>query len=219
MLQGLDKVGVHGLGVLADGPRKPAAVKHPLLEPADWRGITFGTEVGGPAQAIEALGASPAQRRSRKEALSAGEIQGFEMTSSQLRHRRSGAGCTVRDGERQLVAANGCPARQIRAARRVVRSAARLARRKRPGQPPNVPSSSSTRMPRTCKGLQLGARFANASKDDLARSAPISPRLRHMEQDAQTKAFIEQIQELKQSTPAGKPLAIPAGCGGKAPAP
>src|SRR5215216_1532575 len=31
MLQGLDKVGVHGLGVLADGLRKPAAVKHPLL--------------------------------------------------------------------------------------------------------------------------------------------------------------------------------------------
>jgi hypothetical protein len=43
MLQGLDKVGVHGLGVVADGLRKPAAVKHPLLEAADWRGITFGT--------------------------------------------------------------------------------------------------------------------------------------------------------------------------------
>ena len=42
-LQGLDKVGVHGFGVLADGLRKPAAVKHPLLEAADWRGITFGT--------------------------------------------------------------------------------------------------------------------------------------------------------------------------------
>jgi hypothetical protein len=39
-----------------------------------------------------------------------------------------------------------------------------------------------------------------------------------MEQDAQTKAFIQQIQELKRSTPADEPLAIPAGCGGKPPA-
>jgi TRAP-type transport system periplasmic protein len=80
MLQGLDKVGVHGLGVLADGLRKPAAVKHPLLEAADWRGITFGiVKSEGQAQAIQALGANPkeVQRRSRKEALSAGEIRGL----------------------------------------------------------------------------------------------------------------------------------------------
>jgi hypothetical protein len=32
MLQGLNKVGVHGLGVVADGLRKPAAVKHPRLD-------------------------------------------------------------------------------------------------------------------------------------------------------------------------------------------
>src|SRR6266542_1583749 len=43
MLQSLDKVGVRGLGVLADGLRKPIAVKHPGLGVGDWRGITFGT--------------------------------------------------------------------------------------------------------------------------------------------------------------------------------
>jgi hypothetical protein len=37
-----------------------------------------------------------------------------------------------------------------------------------------------------------------------------------LEQDPQTKAFIERIQALKRSTSAEAPLAIPAGCTGKA---
>jgi TRAP-type C4-dicarboxylate transport system substrate-binding protein len=41
MMRALDTVGVRGLGVLADGLRKPIAVRKPLLGPADWRGITF----------------------------------------------------------------------------------------------------------------------------------------------------------------------------------
>ena len=69
------------------------------------------------------------------------------------------------------------------------------------------------------KACQIGARFANASRQDLAalRNA-FAPVYTSLEQDAQTKAFIQQIQELKQSTPADEPLAIPAGCGGRAPA-
>ena len=60
MLEGLDKVGVPALGVLVDGLRKPIAVKGPLLEAADWRGITFGTlKSQGQAETIRALGASP----------------------------------------------------------------------------------------------------------------------------------------------------------------
>src|SRR6266511_5257345 len=68
MLQGLDKVGVGGLGVLADGLRKPIAVKHPMRGVADWRGITVGTlKSQGQAQAIRSLGATPMEvfRRSR----------------------------------------------------------------------------------------------------------------------------------------------------------
>ena len=82
MLEGLDKVGVAGLGVLADGLRKPVAVKGPLLEAADWRGITFGTlKSQGQAETIRALGATPMDifGRSRNEALSSGKLQGFEM--------------------------------------------------------------------------------------------------------------------------------------------
>src|SRR6266508_5647188 len=82
MLQGLTKVGVGGLGVLADGLRKPIAVKHPVLGVADWRGITFGTlKSEGQAQAIRSLGATPMEvfRRSRNQALKDGRLQGLEM--------------------------------------------------------------------------------------------------------------------------------------------
>jgi TRAP-type C4-dicarboxylate transport system substrate-binding protein len=82
MLQGLTKVGVHGLGVLADGLRQPIAVKQPVLGVADWRGITFGTvKSQGQVQALRALGATPMEvfRRSRNQALLAGKLGGFEM--------------------------------------------------------------------------------------------------------------------------------------------
>ena len=60
MMDGLKKVGVTGLGTLADGLRKPIAVKQPLLGLADWHGMTFGTyKSQGQAQAIRALGATP----------------------------------------------------------------------------------------------------------------------------------------------------------------
>jgi TRAP-type C4-dicarboxylate transport system substrate-binding protein len=60
MLQGLTKVAVTGFGVLADGLRKPIAVKQPMLGVADWRGMKFGTyRSQGQDQAIRALGATP----------------------------------------------------------------------------------------------------------------------------------------------------------------
>jgi TRAP-type transport system periplasmic protein len=76
MLQGLTKVGVRGLRVLADGLRKPIAVKQPLLDAADWRGITFGiVKSQGQAQAIQSLGATPMEvfRRARNQALKDGK--------------------------------------------------------------------------------------------------------------------------------------------------
>ena len=38
MMEGLDELGVDGLGVLADGLRKPIGVDAPILGPADWQG-------------------------------------------------------------------------------------------------------------------------------------------------------------------------------------
>src|SRR5687767_1025045 len=43
MMRSLDGVGVMGLGVLPDGLRKPIGVETPILAPADWRDIAFGT--------------------------------------------------------------------------------------------------------------------------------------------------------------------------------
>ena len=156
------------LGVLADGLRKPIAVKHPLLGAADWRGHHIRhLKSQGQAQAIQALGANPMEvfRRSRNEALSDGELQGFEMNLLIYDSDGLAQACPVRDGERQPVAADGCPARQSGAPRCAVRAAARLARASGPGrrgtfrrprrprrrEPPRTPARS-------------GARFANASK-------------------------------------------------------
>lgn len=69
------------------------------------------------------------------------------------------------------------------------------------------------------RACQAGARFANASKADLAAlNEAFAPVYASLEQDPQTKAFIQQIERLKRSTPAGRPLAVPAGCTGNAPA-
>jgi hypothetical protein len=60
-----------------------------------------------------------------------------------------------------------------------------------------------------------GARFANASAADLtAMRAAFVPVYTTLEQDSQTKAFIERIDALKLVTPPGPALAIPTGCTG-----
>jgi TRAP-type transport system periplasmic protein len=62
MLSALDEVGVVGLGVLADGLRKPIGVDGPIVGPADWQDISFGNfGSDGQERAIEALGATPAE--------------------------------------------------------------------------------------------------------------------------------------------------------------
>ena len=221
MLQGLDKVGVHGLGVLADGLRKPAAVKHPLLAPADWRGITFGTvKSEGQAQAIQALGANPkeVQRRSRKEALSAGEIQGFETTL--LNYGGDGLAQVAPYATAnvnlwpQMDVLLGNPERLAELSdqqRGWLEEAARAAAERSV----ELVDKDAENLQKAC---QVGARFANASEEDLAAlRESFAAVYTSLEQDVQTKAFIQQIQELKQSTPVGKPLAILAGCSGKAP--
>jgi TRAP-type C4-dicarboxylate transport system substrate-binding protein len=220
MLQGLDKVGVHGLGVLADGLRKPIAVKHPVLGVGDWRGITFGTlKSAGQAQAIRSLGATPMEvfRRARNEALKDGRLQGLEMDLFVYQHGALAqpapyvtANVTLWPQMDVLFANPGRLAALTGQQRGWLQQAAQDAT----GRSAAFADRDAQSLKVACRS---GARFANASQADLAslRKA-FAPVYASLEQDSQTKAFIERIQALKQSTPVGAPLAIPAGCTGKA---
>jgi hypothetical protein len=213
---------VRGLGILADGLRKPIAVKQPMLGPADWRGITFGTyKSQGQAQAIRALGATPMEvlGPSRDQALKDGKLQGFEMSLLvyQLNTLHVFAPYVTANvnlwPQMDVLLANpGRLAALTEQQRGWLQQAAA-----------DVALGSTDRADRDAQSLTSlcasGARFANASPADLAglRKA-FAPVYASLEQDPQTKASIEQIQALKQSTPSGAPLAIPAGCAGAAPA-
>jgi TRAP-type transport system periplasmic protein len=219
MLQGLDRVGVVGLGVLGGGLSKPIAVKKPLLGLADWRGITFGTyksEVQ--AQAIRSLGATPMEAFgiARDQALQDGKLQAFELflLAYQLNTYEAlapyvTANVNLWPQTEVLLANPGRLAALTGQQRGWLQQAATDVAVGSADRDAQLPTSM-------CKS---GARFANASQADLAalRTA-FAPVYASLEQDPKTKAFIKQIQALKQSTPAGAPLAIPAGCTGVAPA-
>ena len=82
MLQGIESVGVVGLGVVPDALRKPIGVDRPLVNLSDWRGATFGTFPSKSQEAsIKALDAKPAEvfGHRRAEALEAGKLGGFEL--------------------------------------------------------------------------------------------------------------------------------------------
>jgi TRAP-type C4-dicarboxylate transport system substrate-binding protein len=222
MLQGLDRVGVAGLGVLGGGLSKPIAVNKPLLGSADWRGITFGTyksEVQ--AQAIRSLGATPMEAfgKARDQALQAGKLQAFELNllAYQL---------NVLEGEAPYVTANvnlwpwtdvlfANPGR-LAALTGQQRGWLQQAAADAVGSSVGLADHDAQLLTLMCKS---GARFANASEADLGglRKA-VAPVYANLGDNSETKAFIEQIQALKRSTPAGAALRIPAGCTGKAPA-
>ena len=221
MLQGLDKVGVRGLGVLPDSLRKPVAVRHPVLGVGDWRGITFGTlKSQGQAQAIRSLGATPMElfRRSRNEALLDGRLQGLEMDLFVYEHGGPvqpapyvTANVTLWPQMDVLFANSDRLGRLTEQQRGWLQQAAQDAA----GRVAALADRDAQSLKNACRS---GARFANASPADLAalRGAFASV-YASLERDPQTKAFIERIQALKRSTPAAAPLAIPAGCTGTAP--
>ena len=220
MLPALDDVGVVGLAVLADGLRKPIAVDGPVLGPADWRGTAFGTlQSDGQEQAIRTVGGTPAEvfGPNRLSALDNGTIQGFEFNLRSYGPKEVNLAPYVTanvdlwpqmdvllvDAERfgRLTAEQQAWLR--RAADEAADRSATLA-------------DTDARFLRNA--CDAGARFADASQADLAalRDA-FAPVYADLEQDAQTKAFIERIQALKRSVVAGPGLVIPASCTGRAP--
>jgi TRAP-type C4-dicarboxylate transport system substrate-binding protein len=221
MLNTLPKLGVTGLAVLADGLRKPIAVKAPLLGPADWRGITFAAfRSDAQAQAIEALGARASDLWGGllTRALDAGTIQGFEksLLIYQLLGLKTQAPYVTANVDLwpQTVALLANPGRLAKltdAQRGWVQQAAQDAAASSTG----LVEHEDQIVANLC---QAGVRLANASMADLTglRQA-FSPVYATLEQDPETNHFIERIDALKQSTAVDAPLAIPAGCTGSAP--
>jgi TRAP-type transport system periplasmic protein len=222
MLHGLDRVGVAGLGVLGGGLSKPIAVKKPLLGSGDWRRITFGTyksEVQ--TQAIRSLGATPMEAFgiSRAQALKDGKLQAFELNllGYQLNTMTDEAPYVTANvnlwPQTDVLFAN--PGR-LTALTSQQRGWLQQAAADAVGSSVGLADHDAELVAFTCKS---GARFANASQADLGglrkAVAPVYAKLRD---NPETKAFIEQIQALKRSTPAGAALGIPAGCTGVAPA-
>jgi TRAP-type transport system periplasmic protein len=221
MMQGLDQLGVAGLGVLPDGLRRPIGVTGPLLGPADWRGLTFGTlRSHGQAEAIRALGATPAQvhRKAREAGLERGTIQGFETSIWSHRHDPELAvlapyvtSNVTLWPQVDVLLAN--PARletltgeQRKWLEQAAHDAARSAA---------LADTDAQVLDESCAS---GERFAQASDAELAAlEAAFTPVYAKLQRQPDTKAFIERIQTLKHSTAPEPELAIPPDCTGKVP--
>ena len=220
MLQGLQGHGVTGLGILADGLRKPIAVKAPLLGPADWRGIHFRVlRSDGEEDAIRALGAIPTEvvGSAFNAGLANGDIDGVEKSlelyrSDVMEQRAPYVTANVNLWpQMDVLIAN--PAR-LSGLTDAQRGWLRQAARDAVIHSVALDDRDAQAVAATC---EAGARFTNASDADLAalREA-FAPVYAALEDDGQTKDLISRIETLKRSTPSGPPLAIPPECIGPA---
>jgi TRAP-type transport system periplasmic protein len=222
MMAGLGRLRVSGLAVLADGLRKPIAVAHPLLGPRDWAGITFATfRSDGEQEAVRALGARVSNLFGDplNAALRSGKVAAFEknLLTDQINQMQTIAPYVTANINLwpQTLALIANPARLA-----TLTAQQRGWLRQTAGDAAARSTAMADTDQRAMESLcGSGARFASASPANVAglRTA-FAPVYASLEQDLQTRTFIGQIQQLKQRTPAGPALAIPAGCTGPAPA-
>jgi len=216
MLAGLKSAGVAGLGVLGDGLRRPIGVKRPLQGAADWRGVAFGTYRSGiQEQTIRALGATPvwAIGAVRSHDLDTGQIQGFEMDIRRYawlglaaKARYLAANVTLWPQIDVLFANPGMLTSLTAQQRGWLKHAAHDTA----ARSVSLSRDTATNVEDVCA---KGARFAEASHADLtALQRAMSTVYRDIARDSQTRAFVQQIEDLKRSTPSGRGLPIPAGC-------
>jgi TRAP-type transport system periplasmic protein len=217
MLAGLASVHVTGLGVLGEGLRLPISARRPLLAPADWRGVSFGTYRSRvQEETIRALGATPvvAFGPVRSHALGSGQIQGFELDLSRYVHLAglaTGAPYVAANvalwPEFDVLIANPRRLASVTAQQRTwLQQAADDAAK----NSVELASDNATSIGRACA---MGARFVNATPADLAAlRRSLSVVYQNLDRDPQTRAFLQQIQRLKNTTPAGPAPRIPVGC-------
>jgi TRAP-type C4-dicarboxylate transport system substrate-binding protein len=218
MLRDLGRVGVTGLGVFADGLRKPVGVQYPLLGPADYRGITFWSiRSDGQRQAVLALGATPADEigpgSNRDAAIERGEIHGFEMNLITYNHNLGWQRAPYLTANVNLwpqptvVFAN---TNRMAALSEQQRNWLRQAAREAVTRSKDLANHDSELVAQACAA---GARPVNATEADLAALRHVlAPVTAILAQDPQTNTFIIRIEELKESTTAEAAPTIPANC-------
>ena len=206
MMRSLGRLDVTGLGVLADGLRKPIAVENPLLGPNDWRGITFAALPSNEeSESISALGARPTDVFASAEG---GD-------SNLLVYRRNNmwkwapyvtANVNLWPGTLAVIGnpdrLAGVTSQQRGWLVQAVRNAAALSTGLVDGDPGRVSALCAA-----------GTRFATASDADIAalRDAFASV-YAALQKDPQTNGFIAEIERRKQQAPQGQSLVIPDGC-------
>ena len=216
MLPGLDKLRVTGLAVVADGLSKPIAVNEPLLAPADWRGTGFGiARSSGKVEALRAIGARSYDAVNYRiwTFLESKRIQAFEqglrlyyVMGLEQAARHVTANVNLWPAMWALIVSPRGYAKLSGDQQKWLRQAAAEAAAR-------STSLAGREGPLVKAVCTLGARFARASAADVAGlRAAFAPALADLRRDPQTKAFIDQILKLKQSTAAGPALAIPPGC-------
>ena len=219
MLAGLKPLGVTGLAALGDELRVPISVRRPLLNPADWRGLTVGTYRSAiQKQAIRALGAAPLVVFGpfRTQALAAGKIQAFEQDVV-------GAENNGLVGRAPWFAANVALWPEIDV---LLVNPGRLAgltgeQRAWLAQAASAASKDSATLASNDgayvrEDCAAGARFVDATASDLAamrRSLAVV--YQQLEADPRTKSYIEEIQKLKRATSHGPVIRVPSGCARK----
>jgi TRAP-type C4-dicarboxylate transport system substrate-binding protein len=222
MMRGLDDLGVVALGVLPDGLRRPIGVAGPILGPADWQGLAFGTlRSDGQAEAIRALGATPAQvhREGREAGLERGTIQGFETSIWSHRH----------DPELAVLApyvtsnVTLWPQMDVLLANPARLEALTGEQREWLKEATHDAAGSAVLADRDAQVIgdscASGVRFAEASDADLAAlQAAFLPVYAELRRQPDTRAFIDRIQRLKRATAPEPELPIPPDCTGSVPA-
>ena len=208
MLQGLDPLDVTGLAVLADGLRKPIAQDAPLLAPSDWQGQTFNVfRSKGQTAAVAAAGATPTDVGFGDVVYTAAErnLRPY-IDNYATKFRYVAANVNLWPQTLALIANPDSLSRLSSEQRGWVQQAAS-----------DAAMHSTALVDRDqdllAQACARGGRFAEASESDLTslRQA-FEPVYADLEQDAQTKAFIEQIQAKKSAMPPAPALQIPAEC-------
>jgi TRAP-type C4-dicarboxylate transport system substrate-binding protein len=201
-LAGVEPLGLVGLALLPGPLRRPLGVTRPLLGPADFRGATIGTRLGGVAEStLRALGATP--KGYRIGAL--GRVDGAELDAATILNNGYDAGTSTLTGNvvlwarpETIVASRTAFARLepaqravlLRAGRAAVGPvAARIAREQREA------------LAELCGRGRLTLAPASATQVDGLRAAA-RPVVASLRRDPATRRLLGEIERLKRGIPA-----------------